>query len=75
MTTYTAAAFIASPAFMEIALTDAIALVAKTNGQTVELTAEAFALEVPNVIAAVAKLVAKAAQHCADEANAGRLWA
>lgn len=75
MTTYTAAAFIASPAFMKITLEDAIKQVAKTNGQTVELTAQAFALEVPNVINAVAKLVVFAAQHCADEANAGRLWA
>jgi len=73
--TYTAAQFVNSPAFMAIALEDAIALVAKTNGQTVELTAQAFALEVPNVIAEVAKLIAKAAAHCAQEANAGRLWA
>ena len=73
--TYTAEQFIQAPAFMAIALEDAIALVAKTNGQTVELTAQAFALEVPNVITEVAKLVVKAAEHCAQEANAGRLWA
>lgn len=75
MTTYTAAQFAKSPAFMAIALEDALKLVAKTNGQTFEVACEAFALEVPNVMSEVAKLVAAACQHCADEANAGRLWA
>jgi hypothetical protein len=69
--TYTAENFVASPAFVKIAVEDALAVVAKANGQTVELAAQAFALEVPNQ---VAKLVAKAAEHCAAEANAGRLW-
>ena len=73
--TYTAANFVASPAFMQIATEDAIAQVAKTNGQSVELTSKAFALEVPAVVEKVAKLVAAAAEHCAKEANAGRLWA
>lgn len=71
---YTAAAFIASPAFMEIATEDALKLVAKTNKQSLELTKTAFAMQVPNVIASVAELVAKAAEHCAAEANAGKLW-
>jgi len=62
-----------SPAFVQIALEDALKLVAKTNGQTYELACEAFKLEVPNVVNQVAKLVAKAAQHCADEANKGGL--
>ena len=74
MTTYTAMSFMNSPAFVQIALEDALKLVAKTNGQTYELACEAFQLEVPNVVNEVAKLVAKAAQVCADEANAGRMW-
>ena len=72
--TYTAMSFMNSPAFVQIALEDALKLVAKVNNQSVELTTEAFGLEVPNVVNQVAKLVAKAAQHCADEANAGRMW-
>ncbi|MNP52258.1 hypothetical protein D3C76_1466370 [compost metagenome] len=75
MTTYTAAQFVQSPAFMAIAMEDALKLVAKTNGQTFELICEAFSLQVPNVVNQVAKLGAAAAQHCADEANAGRMWA
>ena len=63
-----------SPAFVQIALEDALKLVAKTNGQTYELACEAFQMEVPNVVNQVAKLVAKAAQVCADEANKGELW-
>lgn len=74
MTTYTAMSFMNSPAFVQIALEDALKLVAKTNGQTYELACEAFQMEVPNVVNQVAKLVAKAAQVCADEANAGKLW-
>jgi hypothetical protein len=68
-----------SPAFVQIALEDALKLVAKTNGQTYELAREAFKLGVgiypiPNVINQVAELVAKAAQVCADEANKGDFW-
>ena len=74
MTTYTAMSFMNSPAFVQIALEDALKLVAKTNGQTVELTTKAFEMEVPNVVNQVAKLVAKAAQVCSDQANAGTLW-
>lgn len=72
--TYTAANFINSPAFIDSVIPDALALIAKTNAQTLEATKTAFDMQVPNVIDAVAKLVAKSAQHCADEANAGRLW-
>jgi len=72
--TYTAENFIASPAFVKIALEDALALVAKVNGQSVELAAQAFLLKVPNVVNEVTKLIAAAAEHCAAEANAGRLW-
>lgn len=72
--TYTAANFIASPAFMEIATEDALKVVAKANGQPVSVAAKAFSMEVSNVVNAVAKLVLEAAKHCADEANAGRLW-
>lgn len=72
--TYTASAFIASPAFIEIAISDALAVVAKANKQSLESTQKAFDLQVPNVISSVAELVAKAAEHCASEANAGKLW-
>lgn len=74
MTTYTAMSFMNSPAFVQIALEDALKLVAKVNGQTLELATEAFQLEVPNVVNQVAKLVAKAAQVCSDQANTGTLW-
>ena len=74
MISYTAMSFMNSPAFVQIALEDALKLVAKTNGQSVELTTEAFGLEVPNVVNQVAKLVAKAAQVCADEVNKGNFW-
>lgn len=70
--TYTALNFVNSPAFMAIALPDAIALVAKINGQTVELTTKAFEMDVPNVLESVGKLVVAAATMCAKEANAGR---
>lgn len=73
-TQYTAMSFMNSPAFVQIALEDALKLVAKVNGQTLELATEAFQLEVPNVVNQVAKLVAKAAQVCSDQANAGTLW-
>lgn len=73
-TQYTAMSFMNSPAFVQIALQDALKLVAKVNNQSVELTCEAFKLEVPNVVNQVAKLVAKAAQVCADSANKGELW-
>lgn len=75
MTTYIAAQFAQSPAFMAIAVEDALKLVAKTNGQTFELACEAFEMEVPSVMSEVSKLVAAACQHCAAEANAGRMWA
>lgn len=75
MTTYTAAQFAQSPAFMAIALEDALKLIAKTNGQSFELASQAFALGVPNVVVQAAELIAAACQHCANEANAGRLWA
>lgn len=74
MTTYTAQAFMSSPAFVKIALEDALQVVAKANGQSVSLARKAFEMEVPKVVDQVAKLMVKAAQHCADEANAGRLW-
>lgn len=73
-TQYTAMSFMNSPAFVKIALEDALKLVAKANGQTYELACEAFQLEVPNVVNQVAKLVAKAAEECARQANAGTLW-
>lgn len=73
-TQYTAMSFMNSPAFVQIALEDALKLIAKTNGQTYELACEAFGLEVPNVVNQVAKLVAMAAEECAKQANAGTLW-
>jgi hypothetical protein len=73
-TTYTAEAFKASPAFLKIAIEDAVKVVAKTNGQTEALTMQALSMGVPNVVEAVCKLVNAAAEHCAKEANAGTLW-
>jgi len=73
-TTYTAEAFMASPAFLKIAIEDAVKVVAKANGQTEALTREALSMGVSNVVEAVCKLVNAAAEHCAKEANAGQLW-
>lgn len=72
--TYTAQNFLASPRFVEIATEDAIVTVAKANGQTVDMTKTALEMLVPNVVAKVGKLILAAAEHCASEANAGRLW-
>lgn len=74
MTTYTAMSFMNSPAFVQIALEDALKLVAKANGQTYEVACEAFKLEVPNVVNQVAKLVALAAEECAKQVNKGDFW-
>ena len=49
-------------------------MVAKANGQTESLTMEALSMGVINVVEAVCKLVNAAAEHCAKEANAGKLW-
>jgi hypothetical protein len=75
MTTYTAAAFLSSPAFLAVAAEDALQLIAKTNGQTYALTLEALGQCVPNVVRELERLLGVAAEHCAAEANAGRLWA
>jgi hypothetical protein len=72
--TYTAEHFLNSPAFLEIATQDAVTLVAKTNGQAYVLTLQALAQQVPNVVRQVARLITAAAEHCAQEANAGLLW-
>lgn len=72
--TYTADMFLNSPAFLKIAADDAVKLVAKTNNQTYATTLEALGLQVPNVVTEITKLIAAAAEHCATEANAGRLW-
>lgn len=74
MTTYTAENFLSSPRFLEIATQDAVTLVAKNNGQSYVLTLQALAQQVPNVVCQVAKLITAAAEHCAQEASAGRLW-
>lgn len=74
MTTYTPTQFINSPAFMTIALEDTIKVIAKTNGQTIELTKKAFEMEVPNVLHSVGKLVVAAAVKCAEDASNGKLW-
>lgn len=74
MATYSADNFLNSPAFLKIATEDAVNLVAKTNDQTYALTLQALAQQVPNVVSEVTKLIASAAEHCAKEANAGRLW-
>lgn len=75
MPTYTADNFLHSEAFMRTAVEDAVKVVAKTNGQTFELTVQALVLQTPNVVRDVFKLVQSSAEHCAAEANAGRLWA
>lgn len=74
MITYTAESFLASSRFLEIATEDAVKLVAKTNGQPYVLTLQALAQQVPNVVRQVAKLITAAAERCAQDANAGRLW-
>jgi hypothetical protein len=72
--TYTAAAFLSSPEFLRIATEDAVKLIARKNNQTYETTLIALAARTPSVESQVLELITKAAQHCADEANAGRLW-
>lgn len=72
--TYAAENFLSSPAFLEIATQDAVSVVAKANGQTYSLTLQALVQQVPNVVHQVAVLISRAAEHCAREANAGRLW-
>jgi hypothetical protein len=72
--TYTKEAFLSSPRFMEIAVEDALKVVAKTNGQSLELAKKAFVMQVPNLLNKVAELVIMAAEHCADEANKNNLW-
>lgn len=74
-TAYTAASFLNSSRFVELATEDALKVVAKTNGQPYALALDALTQQVPNVVSQVAKLVSAAAEHCANEANAGRLWA
>jgi hypothetical protein len=71
--TYTAANFLASSKFAEIAMNDAVALLAKKNGQTIEATRKALENGAEVLSAQVAKLVIAAARHCAEEANAGRM--
>lgn len=72
--TYTTANFLNSPRFLEIATEDALQVVAKTNAQPYDVALAALAQQVPNVVREVAKLVRRAAEHCAQEANNGRLW-
>lgn len=73
-TKYTAQAFMSSPAFVKIALEDALMVIAEANKQSVDLARTAFEMGTPNVVEKIARLMVKAAEHCADEANAGRLW-
>lgn len=69
MKTITIEAVLSSSEFMKIAVTDAIALVAKVNGQTVELTTAAFNMGVENVTKQVAKLVVAGAEATAKMMN------
>lgn len=71
---YTPESFAGSPRFIEVATEQAIRTVASANGQTVKLTAQALLMGAPNVVKAVAMLIAAGAQHCAVEANAGRMF-
>ena len=67
---YTAQGIImASSEFRKIAATEALELIAKTNGQTYELTLQAYRQGVPNVVNKVADLVHEAAQALADKLN------
>lgn len=69
MKTITIEAVLSSSEFMKIAVADAIALVAKVNGQTVELTTAAFRMGVENVTHQVAKLVVAGAEATAKMMN------
>jgi len=69
--TYTAHGIMtASSEFRRIAVTEALELVAKTNGQSYELALEAYKRGTPNVVQKVGELVEKAAQQLADNLNA-----
>lgn len=74
MTAYTAENFLTSSRFLEMATEDAVRAVAKANGQTYAFTLRALAQQVPNVVREVTKLISAAAEYCAKEASAGRLW-
>lgn len=71
---YQASNFLNSPKFLEIALSDAIDLIAHTNNQTRERTMIAYLMGVENVVSRVDKLVHLSAEHCANEANLGKLF-
>ena len=71
MTNHTAQSVImASPRFVELSTEEALKVIAKTNGQTLELTKKAFALRVENVVNEVAKLVILGAEEFAKKLNA-----
>lgn len=59
----------ASPKFVEIATDGALELVAKTNGQTVDLARKAFSMGASNVTSEVEKLVYAAAEAFAKQLN------
>ena len=69
MKTITIEAVLSSSEFMKIAVADAIELVAKVNGQTLELTTAAFNMGVENVTRQVAKLVVAGAKETAKMMN------
>jgi len=71
MSNHTAASIImASPRFVELSTEEALKVIAKTNGQTLELAKKAFALRVENVVNEVAKLVILGAEEFAKKLNA-----
>lgn len=72
--TYTADMFLNSPAFVKIAAEDALKLIAKTNKQSYELTLEALGMGVESVVNKLQELILLAAEHCAKDANQGKLW-
>lgn len=74
MTTYTAEAFLNSPAFISSTVEEAVKTMAKTTGLSIEEVKEAIQTQVPNAVKMLMGLIHKAAEHCAKEANAGRLW-
>jgi len=69
MNKLTAQNFIDTPAWVSTVVPEALSLVAKTNGQTVELTREAYCMGVPNVVNSVNDLVMEAAKECAKRMN------
>lgn len=55
-----------APAFLDVALPEAIRTIAKKNGRTVSETIDAYRLGVPNVVNGVRELLHAAAEELAN---------